>query len=139
VSSVCRAAADWNPYFRAEAAIALSQVAEDLPQAIEALFKLLRDTDDYVRWAAEEALGWLGQARADWDDPWALAMLQHNLSVWRRTAGLVLAYREALDAKTHERVRALRQDRRPWVRLAAWDALFEIDEVREARANAREQ
>ncbi len=81
-------------------------------------------------------MGKLGQKRADWTDERLLKMLQDNLSGWRKTAGLVLANRTNLTLASYDQVMALRLDSRPWVRLAAWNALLEIQQVRDAREQA---
>jgi hypothetical protein len=68
-----------------------------------------------------------------------LQLLQDNLSGWRQTAGSVLAYREKLDDQIIQKIRALRDDNRPWVRMAAWDALVRIQEVRDEREKAAKE
>lgn len=83
-----------------------------------------------VRGRAGRALGRLGQEQVGWTDQHLVEMLQDDISGWRRTAGFVLAHRERLDPETLEKVQRLLDDKRPWVALAAWDALIEIDRVR---------
>jgi HEAT repeat protein len=92
-----------------------------------------------VRARAAEAIAKLGQKRSDWTDDRLLELSQDNLSDWRQTAGLVLANREILAFRTYDKVMALRNDPRPWVRFAAWDALLEIEKVREARKREARQ
>jgi HEAT repeat protein len=112
---------------------ATAKVAEDsgvlTDQVVTQLSDLLKDRDLSVRQAAAEALGRLGQKRADWrDDRRLLLMLQSNLSERRQTAGLVLAYRENLDSQTINALQKLRSCKMPFVRMAAWDTLLMIEE-----------
>jgi HEAT repeat protein len=121
---------------RQRSAAALLRLGKaDLP-VLDALLAVLDDNQAIVRRSAAEALGKLGQNRASWTDERLLEMLQDNLSGWRQTAGLVLANRTNLTQATYDQVMALRLDSRPWVRLAAWDALLEIQQVRDAREQA---
>jgi hypothetical protein len=94
---------------------------------VEALTALLKDSDPNVLRSAAEAIGKLGQKRSDWTDERMIDLLQDNLSSWRQTAGLVLSGRQTLSPTTYEKIMALRNDSRPWVRIAAWDALLQIE------------
>ncbi len=121
---------------RINAAEALGNLGKADAPVVGGLLALLKDSDSDVRQSAAEALGKLGQQRRDWTDERLLKMLQDNLSGWRQTAGLVLANRTNLTPATYDQVMTLRLDSRPWVRLAAWDALLEIQKVRDAREQA---
>ena len=126
---------------RQRAPEALGQLGKADAPVVEGLVALLKDSDSGVRQSAAAALGKLGQRKRndgtfEWGDDWALAKLQDNLSGWRKTAGMVLANRPNLTQATYDQVMALRNDSRPWVRLAAWDALLEIQQVRDAREQA---
>jgi HEAT repeat protein len=81
-----------------------------------------------VRASAENALGELGQKRSDWTEEKLLQMLMDPKSRWRETAEHVLAHRKKLPPETREKLRILRHDKRPWVRVAAWEALVHINE-----------
>lgn len=124
---------DANDYVRRPVAVALGQLGMANDPVLDALLALLKDKTPGVRQSAAEALGKLGQKRPDWTDKRLLEMLQDNLSGWRKTAGMVLANRTNLTQATYDQVMALRLDSRPWVRLAAWDALLAIEQAREAR------
>ena len=108
---------------RRSAAAALGQLGKTDAPVVEGLVALLKDSDSGVRQSAAAALGKLGQRKRndgtfEWGDDWALAKLQDNLSGWRKTAGMVLANRPNLTQATYDQVMALRNDSRPWVRLA---------------------
>lgn len=128
-----------NPDERLRAVVVLGQLGKGDAAVVEGLLALLKDSDSDTRQRAAEVLGELGQNSTDWTDEHLVELLQDNLSGWRQMAGLVLADRQTLNPHTYEKVMALRNDPRPWVRMAAWDALLQIEKVREARERDAKQ
>ena len=123
---------------RARAA-ALGQLGKGDAPVVEGLLALLKDVDPSVRVSAAVTIGKLGQKQTDWTDDRLLELLQDNLSGYRKTAAMVLATRQILRPATYEKIMALRNDSRFWVRIAAWDALLQIEKVREARKRDAER
>lgn len=79
-----------------------------------------------ARSSAAHALVQLSQKKIDWDNPFLVRKLQDPESAWRIAAAHILAQRPQLEQNTLDELHALRNDRRPWVKIRALGALAEI-------------
>ncbi|MDZ7290769.1 MAG: hypothetical protein ONB44_14150 [candidate division KSB1 bacterium] len=101
--------------------------------ALEILVAGLKDPSQYVR-NQSTALGNLLKVKLEYK---LLEFLTNNLSGYRTAGSQALARKDSLPPSLLKRVDQLRQDDRPWVRLAAWDA-YELIQARfESEAKAR--
>lgn len=121
-----------SPSVRKAVTKALTDLGAAGRPVLDGLAALLKDGNQDIQRSASDALGKLGQQRSDWTDERLIEILQHDvLNSHRRTAGLVLAHRPNLKTQSLEKIRSLRHDQRPWVRMAAWDTLLEIQRIRD--------
>ncbi len=90
--------------------------------------------------AAPDHAGFRALVKARWelDEPALLAALESDDNRWRVFALHVLARREGLAERTLNRIRVLREDARPWVRLAALRCLVELAREKQVQAFEKE-
>ena len=124
-----------QPWQARAAAVALGQLGDAGPEVVAGLQAALRYTDTETVRAATLALGRLGQRRSDWTNELLVTRLADHDTAWRTTAAVVIANREPLDPELEAAVSALREDERPWARLAAWDTHFRIQERKDRQAS----
>ena len=127
---------DYHFGVRSQAAAALVNLGQSDDRVISALLAALKDEDEDVRTQAAAALGNLLKPKfADQ----LFELLTNNFSGYRTAGAQALARKDSLSPALLTRIDQLRQDDRPWVRLAAWDA-YELIQARlksEAEAKKR--
>jgi len=126
---------DQNEYVRRQAAAALGEIKVSDAAVIAALVAALKDQSSSVRGQAAAALGKLERINPL---PQLLAQLAHPLSGYRTAAAQALAQKDIPIDSTLQVIAKLKEDKRPWVRLGAWEAYELLEQRREAVAQSAE-
>jgi len=139
ISALVAALKDQNYDVRSQAAAALGNLGKSDDRVISALVAALKDEDHEVR--SQDAAAALGNLLQPKLDDELFELLANNLSGYRTAGAQALARQDSLPPALLKRVDQLRQDDRPWVRLAAWEA-YDLMQARlksEAEAKQRLQ
>lgn len=87
---------------------------------IELLIAALADKDIGVRSKASDALGELLHSKSE---IYLLNLLEHPLSGYRKAGAHALVRKKSISEKTLDKIKRLKDnDKRPWGRMAAWEA-----------------
>jgi len=128
---------DWKPIVvklePIKSGLALYRLGNVQP-ALDTLVAALKDEDYDVRTQAVAALGNLLKPKLDTE---LLALLANNLSGYRAAGAQALARQDSLPAALLKKIDQLRQDDRPWVCLAAWEAYDLMQARLKSEAEAR--
>ena len=136
IKALLDALKDQDSDVRSQAAAALGEIKSTDPAVIKALLDALKDSDLYVRSEAAAALGHLLKTKLAGE---LLAFLTNNLSGYRTAGARALARQDSLPPALQKRVDQLRQDDRPWARLAAWEAYDLMQARLKSEAEAKQR
>jgi HEAT repeat protein len=118
-----------NWRIRGLAAIYLGGVDKTDQKIIHTLMETLKDKEPGVRLNAAEAMGKIYQAKSAEE---LLELLKHPSSSYRIAGACALARKKSISAQTMNRIIELKDnDKRPWVRLGAWEAFIRVQESQE--------
>ncbi|MDZ7363785.1 MAG: HEAT repeat domain-containing protein [candidate division KSB1 bacterium] len=129
ISALLAALKDQWYSVRAQAAAALGNLGQSDDRVISALLAALKDQNSTVRYQAAAALGNLFKTKRE---PELLALLANNFSGYRTAGAQALARQDFLPPALSDKIDQLKENDRPWVRLAAWEA----DELIQARSKS---
>jgi tetratricopeptide (TPR) repeat protein len=135
VGALVAALKDQDVDVRAQAAGALGEIKSSDDRVVGALVAALKDKDWSVRAQAAGALGKLERVKAL---PELLVGLKHLLSGYRTAAAQALAQKDIPIDSTLQVIAKLKEDKRPWVRLGAWEAYELLEPRREAEKKSAE-
>ncbi|HEX9975227.1 MAG TPA: HEAT repeat domain-containing protein, partial [bacterium] len=138
IKALVAALGDNDRNVRSQAAGALVTLGKADASVIKALVDALGDNDSDVRSQAAGALGTLLKSKAEKE--LIDKFLKNELSGYRTAGAHALASQDSLPKDLLDEINALKDtDKRPWVRLGAWEAYELIQERQEKEEKNREE